>query len=108
MEDDDEIERAWNDVLAAWDDDQAHRRFLVLAESREKLAEAGRRYRETRDNDPARRAEAERRTEEILGRVLAQFAVRRESPANTGRRLEWAGLGLSIALIAAALWQIVR
>ncbi len=104
----DEIERAWNDVLEAWDDDQAHRQFLILAEARGKLADAGWRYRKIKESDPTRRDAAERWTKEILGRALAPLAMRRKSPANTRRTFEWVGLGISITLIAAALWQIMR
>lgn len=105
----DEIERSWSEVLGAWEDDQAHLRFLVLADARGALAEAGLRYRSVAERDPGRRAVADRRIAEILARALARMEVRREPIAKSGgRRLEWAGLGLSIALMAAALWQLVR
>ena len=106
---DDDLDRAWSDVLGAWEDERAHERFLVLADATGRLAEAGRRYREVREREPARRAVAERRIDEILGKAIAKMKVIESSePATARSRLEWIGLGVSAALIAAALWQLVR
>ncbi|AKF07291.1 hypothetical protein [Sandaracinus amylolyticus] len=105
---DEDLERAWNDVLAAWDDGDRHKRFLVLAETTDRLAEAGRRYREVKEHDPERRAEAERRIDEILGRAMARMKVieqRDEKPSRS--KLEWVAFGVSAALIAAALYQLL-
>jgi hypothetical protein len=108
-ETDDELERAWSEVLGAWDDERAHQRFLVLADATGRLAEAGRRYRDVREREPERRAVAERRIDEILGKAIAQMKVIESSePAKARSRLEWIGLGVSAALIAAALWQLIR
>lgn len=105
---DEDLERAWDELLAAWDDADRHKRFLVLAESTGRLAEAGRRYRAMKD-DPARRAEAERRIDEILARAMARMAtVERTDPAPARSRVEWIALGVSATLIAAALYQLVR
>jgi hypothetical protein len=108
MEDDD-LERAWSQVLGAWDDEDAHKRYVVLADATGRLAEAGRRYREIKEREPARRAIAERRIEEILGKAIAEMKVlERSEPGVARSRLEWIGLGVSVALIAAALFQLVR
>jgi len=107
----DEVELAaeWERLATAWDDPRAHQRFLALADASGALAEAGRRYRGVRDGDPARRAEAERRIEEILGRALARMKPERSDETRRLRsRVEWVGYGVSAALIAAALWQLFR
>lgn len=106
---DEELERAWEDVVAAWDEGDRHKRFLVLAEATGHLAEAGKRYRGVKESDPARRAEAERRIDEILGRAMAQMKiVEQREPTKARSRLEWVAFGVSAALIAAALYQLVR
>lgn len=105
----DHLERAWEDALASWDDDAAHERFLVIADATGRLVEAGKRYREIRDRDPARRAAAEKRIDALLAKAVAHMmAVEKSEPAKTRSRLEWIALGVSAALIAAALWQLVR
>ena len=106
---DEDLERAWSDVLAAWDDADRHKRFLALAETTDRLAEAGRRYREVKEHDPARRADAEKRIDEILGRAMARMKIIEQSEPKPSRsKLEWVAFGVSAALIAAALYQLVR
>jgi hypothetical protein len=48
------IAAAWSRVLDNWGDPEAHRKFIALARSMDALAEAGARYREVRETDPAR------------------------------------------------------
>jgi hypothetical protein len=107
MEDDD-LEREWARVVASWDDDKAHDRFLVLCDSSDRLAVAGRRYREVRETDPARAAEASRRIDDILSRAMAHISVMRTERAPRRSPIEWVALGVSSALLAALLWQILR
>lgn len=108
MEEDD-LERAWSEVLGAWDDEDAHKRYVVLADATGRLGEAGRRYREIKEREPLRRAVADRRIEEILGKAITQMKViERSEPGVARSRLEWIGLGISVALITAALYQLVR
>ncbi|MBW2460321.1 MAG: hypothetical protein JRH11_01660, partial [Deltaproteobacteria bacterium] len=45
----DPIDVAWNEVEGAWDDRDAHKRFVALCQSLGRLPEAGRRYREVRE-----------------------------------------------------------
>jgi hypothetical protein len=108
---DQELEREWERLLGSWDDADAHKRFLVLAESTGRLAFAGTRYRsvkESKESTPERRAEAEKRIGEILVRAVAQMKVERPEPAVARSRVEWIAYGISAALIAAALWQLFR
>ena len=108
MEEDD-LERAWADVLAAWDDEDVHKRFVVLADATGRLAEAGRLYREAKEREPSRSDAADRRIGEILAKAIAQMkGMESSEPAKARSRLEWIALGVSAALIAAALWQLVR
>lgn len=104
-----DLEEAWSRVLAAWDDPESHRRFLVLCDVTGRLAAAGRRYRAVRDADPARRAEAERRIDEVLRMALARLEAAEKTPPSKARsRIEWVALGIGAALIAAVLYQVLR
>lgn len=106
---DEDLERAWRDVLAAWDEGGRHERFLALADVKGALAEAGKRYRAVRESDADRRAEAERRIDEILGRAMARMQLlEQREPTKARSRMEWVAFGVSAALIAAALYQLVR
>src|SRR5687768_16634181 len=96
----DELESAWKDVLDAWDDDAAHKRFLILADSSDQLAEAGRLYRELKARDASRSAAAQQRINEILAKAVARMKVARTPvKAPIRSRVEWVGFGLSAALI---------
>ena len=50
----DPIEVAWREVEASWEDEAAHKRFLTLCQSFDRLADAGARYRAVREGDEER------------------------------------------------------
>lgn len=103
-----DLEREWARVLAAWDDADAHKRFLVLAESSGQLAFAGKRYRDVKEREPARAGLAEQQIDRILGLAMAQMkALEKSEPPRGRRRIEWIAFGVSAALIAAVLYQLL-
>lgn len=104
----DPVEDAWAAVLARWDSAEAHKKFLVLCDTMDRLGEAGRRYREIRDGDPSRRAEAEKRIDDLLGFAMARVRVDKVEPAKTRSRIEWIALGVSIVLVSAAVISMLR
>jgi hypothetical protein len=104
----DPVEAAWAAVEANWESAEAHKKFLVLCDSLDRLAEAGRRYRAVKEASPARRAEAERRIGELLGLAMARVRVDRMEPTKARSRIEWIALGLSLVLISAALFSMFR
>ncbi|MFN9812369.1 MAG: hypothetical protein ACK6CU_22360 [Deltaproteobacteria bacterium] len=105
----DPIEAAWAAVEARWDSAEAHKKFLVLCDSLDRLAEAGQRYRRVRDGDPGRREEASRRIDELLGLAMTRVrVVDRIEPAKVRSRIEWVALGVSIVLITAAVLSMMR
>lgn len=104
----DPIEAAWAAVEASWESPEAHKKFLVLCDTSDRLAEAGRRYRAVKESSPERRAEAERRIDDLLGLAMARVRVDKVEPAKVRSRVEWIALGLSIVLISAALFSMVR
>jgi hypothetical protein len=104
----DPIEEAWAAVEARWDSPEAHKKFLVLCDTLDRLAEAGQRYRRIKETDPARRAEASKRIDELLGFAMARVKVDKVEPAKVRSRVEWIALGVSIVLVTAAVVSMMR
>lgn len=101
-------ERAWQRVEEHWADDAAHRHFIAFCAEQGALGEAGRRYREVVESDPARRAEAERRLGAVLGVAFSRLdAARTYAPVRRSRTY-WLGCGMSIAALAYALLALLR
>jgi hypothetical protein len=100
---------AWAEVVARWDDDEAHRAYLARFSDLEGLAVAGRRYRavlEARPDD----AVAARFRDEVLKRATARAlaALPRSGPVHPASRwIRWAGAALAGALLGAAVWLLV-
>jgi hypothetical protein len=106
----DPIEAAWQRVEAQWNDPEAHRAFLGLCLALDRMPEAGRRYRQVRDTDPQRRAEAERRIDELLAMATQRLELAR-TPARTEtnrRRLFWIAFLVSLGMVVLVLWAILR
>lgn len=106
--DGDPIDAAWAVVEASWESAEAHKKFLVLSDSLDRLADAGRRYRAVKDADPKRRAEAAKRIDELLGFAMARVRVDKVEPGKVRSRVEWIALGVSIVLISAAVVSMMR
>jgi hypothetical protein len=103
-------EEAWAAVVAAWDDEAAHRAYLDRLADLEGLAVAGGRYRavlRARPDDPV----APRRLDEIVKRatVVGLASLPRTAPAKApravGRKLLVAA---SFAFGSAAAWAVWR
>jgi hypothetical protein len=103
------LDAAWGEVEARWGEDAAHRRFLALARSLGELPSAGRRYREVRDTDPRRRAEAERRLTQVMAQALAHLDEARSARKPAQRRgLLWLTCGSIGVFLVYALLSILR
>ncbi len=99
----DPVAEAWAKVDRDWDDPEAHRRFIALCRTLGRLPEAGRRYREVREADAARRATAEARIADLLAAATLELqAHRSEPPARRDRRwVTLLGALVMLALMAA-------
>jgi hypothetical protein len=102
-------EASWESLLARWDDEAAHRRYLDAQEGLEGLARAGARYREVLAARPADAA-ALRGRDEVLRRATARglAALPRATPprAPSGRG-KWIALGaLGALVLGAAGWTL--
>jgi len=109
---DDAIEAAWEEVLAQFDDEGAHKRFLTLAAGLGALGEAGRRYRAIRDDPDDPRADmASKQIDRLLGLAMQNLEPLKTPPTRK-KHIKTAmfliALGVSGTLIAHAVWSLLR
>jgi hypothetical protein len=99
---------AWAKVEEDWNDADAHKRFVALCMSENRLADAGRLYRRVRDTDPARREEATRQIDQILSRALSTLEVLRtpKAPERNPKLLIVATV-VFILLVGGATWAVL-
>lgn len=106
----DPIDEAWARLEGSWDDADAHRRFIGLCATLERLPEAGRRYREVRDSDPDpdRRADAEKQIDRLLGFAMQSLETMRTEPPRRARSvLLLVALAVTVAMIGTAAWLVL-
>ena len=104
----DDLAAEWARVEAAWDDPQAHRRYVTVCGATGRLAYAGRRYRQVQASDPERRALAEAQIDRILALAMERLAVEK-TPAQRPelrQRVRWLAFAVGLGLIGSAwiLW----
>lgn len=105
----DPFDRAFRELEAHWGEDAAHKRFIAFCSAQGALAEAGRRYREVRERDPARREEAARRIDEVLAAALATMQVlRTERKSAPVKPLNWLVIGMCACLILYVAVTVLR
>lgn len=108
----DPVEATWQEVLAAFDDEAAHKKFLTLCAGLDRLGEAGARYRPIKDDAEDPRSEmAKKQVDRLL--VLAMQNLDAIKTPPTRKRsirtiLLLVALGVSGALIAHSLWSVLR
>ncbi len=97
----DPVDEAWEKVDQAWDDPEAHRRFIALCRAVGRLAEAGRRYRDVRENDPARAESAKAQIDALIAAAMVEMQAHRSPPpvARARRWLTAAALLLMLGLM---------
>ncbi len=105
---DDPVELAWQEVERDWGSPEAHQRFLALCSALNSLPTASRLYREVRDRDPNRKAEAERRLSAILAQAMSQLDLSRSPRPTRKSRIVWVGYGLSVFFVVYTLLSILR
>lgn len=102
----DPLEAAWEEIEARWDDGEAHERAAALADALDRLGELGGRYRRIREEGGPRSEEAQRRAQAIVVRAMGRLRATPREPRRSA--IEWVMLGVSITLVAAALWSMLR
>jgi hypothetical protein len=107
----DPFELAWGELEKVWENEEAHRRFIAFCTYRAALSEAGRRYREVLERDPARREQAARQLQAVLAAALASLEpAKLRAHSRAGRRapLLWGVRGVGLALTAYAILTVLR
>ena len=106
----DPFEAVWQEVVSAWSDEAAHRKFIAFCASQGALAEAGKRYRRVREEDPDRAKQAARWIDAVLAAAMENMQLMRgiEEPAAQARPLKWLAFALSSFLIVYALLVLLR
>lgn len=106
----DAIERAWSDLRERWDDERAHQAFVSLCASTDRLAEAGRRYREVHEREPERAERARAQLDRIVAVAMQSLSALKTEPAPKSAKLRMflVSLGISGAFVASALWALLR
>jgi hypothetical protein len=104
----DAIEESWQNVLASWGDDDAHRRFINLCALTNQLAEAGKRYRDVRDSDPSRRDDAARRIDQLFAAAVQALEPIRSKPTTRSRTSLFFIVALSGAFMFLALRLLLQ
>jgi hypothetical protein len=106
----DPIHEAWEKVDQAWDDPEAHRRFIALCRTLGRLAEAGGRYRAVRETDPARAESAKAQIDALIAAAMVEMQAHRSPPpvARARRWLTAAALLLMLGLMGAVALAFSR
>jgi hypothetical protein len=103
----DPFETAFRELEAHWTEDAAHRRFIAFCATQGALAEAGKRYRKVREEDPERREEAARRIDAVLAHALQHMQLTKSEVTPTARNLRWV-VGACVCLALFALFTLLR
>ena len=105
---DEALDAAWTEVLARWDDREAHSRFIALCDVLGRLDEAGARYRAIREGEPERADEAARGIEQVVGRALVNLhGQRAAAPAKRNRStLLFVAIAVFLAILGTTMWMI--
>jgi len=107
---DDPIDTAWAEVEADWSSEAAHKKFLTLCASLDRLAEAGKRYRAVKESDPERAEVATAQIDRLLGLAMQNLQVLKSEPrTRSGKQVLFLiALGISGALVVTALMAMLR
>ncbi len=106
----DPIDEAWARVEAEWGSAETHRRFVGVCVALDRLPDAGKRYREVRENDPSRRDKAARQIDKLIALATQQLQDTRVGPApmEPKRTLQWVAFAIMLGLMGVGAWFMMR
>ncbi|MEM7448208.1 MAG: hypothetical protein AAF355_08200 [Myxococcota bacterium] len=107
----DVLDEAWSRLEQQWNDEKAHESFLGLCVSLDRLAEAGKRYRQVRDTQTDRRAEAEKRMQRLIAITMAQMQASKtpsERAEPSRRRLRVVAFVFAFVLVGLSLLALTQ
>ncbi len=102
------LEEPWQQLVAGWDDDAAHTRFLELAAAVDGLDVAAARYRKRKQADPSD-ARAERGLQRSVTMAQTLYVARAEAerPPRAPMILKLVGTMFAGLVLLAAIWAVV-
>jgi len=96
----DPVDVEWRRLSSEWDNDKAHKRFLMLCASFKRLADAGRLYREVRESDPERRERATQQIDRILGLAMQDLELTKSPPSKDVQKwIRWVAFAIGTLLV---------
>jgi hypothetical protein len=101
---------AWAAVVAAWNEDAAHKAYLARFGDLEGLAAAGRRYREVLSRHPSDPVAIKYR-DEIVKRATVQglaMLPRTAPKPPLPRWVKWAIISVGSSVAASVLWRVIE
>ena len=105
----DPIEEAWDRVLTHWDDDEAHRKFIALCATLDRLEFAGTRYRKIRDTEPVRAEQASSQIDRLFAEAMKRLEpLRTQAPRRAKGVLLLVAFVITTALLGLTVWATLR
>lgn len=101
-------EAAWAEVLAAWSDEAAHRRYLARFQSLEALPVAGGRYKAVLDERPDDAMALLMRGEVVKKATAYALAAAPRTPPELATRTRRLRIGLAFVAGCAAAWAAFK
>lgn len=98
---------AWHALKVEWDSSDAHRRFLFLADTLGELPQAAKLYRSA-SHELGKREVSEAQLGQLVNLALSKLVPEPRDLAQSKKKIEWVGLGLSAVLIAYGLFAMLR
>ncbi len=99
----DPVETTWAHVLANWNDDEAHKAFVGTCLSEDRLPEAGKRYRQIKEEGGERAARAEEQIAKLLTLGMTLMQQNRTLPPPKRNRALTFLVMLALALLGIAI-----
>jgi ferric-dicitrate binding protein FerR (iron transport regulator) len=103
-----DLQAAWEQVEAKWEDEAAHRHFVAFCAATGSLAEAGARYRAVAERDPARRERAKQQIGAVMATALLTLEAAREPAKVRSARLWWVLCGLVLVICGYGILTVLR
>lgn len=103
-----QLDQAWSEVIADWQDERSHKRFIALCLSVGRLDFAAGRYRAIGDTDQSKREEAQRRISEIIAASTEVLYRQKSAKPRRQTKLFFVALGVSLSMVGYSLWLLFQ
>ena len=103
---------AWKKLESEWQDENAHKRFIALAQTLKRLDFAGKCFREVKEKDASRAERAQQSIDAIVTAAMANMHLQqptfnRDDIAVWRRRLTFVAVAVMIIIMAVAVFGFI-